>query len=143
MFFPKKTRTLTPLSMKMAITYILHLKIHVKISENHKKGNKYLRSLWFSQCRPDFLSVFCFVSGCGNPSVGHFLISVCQDWRKIYDVDKRSCFNSRICLGRFVLCINLTWGIFIDTPFFLLSWRDSVNVTKMFTNPFCLTYFTR
>ena len=40
-FFPKKTRTLTPLSLKMAITYILRLKIHVKISENHKKGNKY------------------------------------------------------------------------------------------------------
>ena len=63
------------------------MKIHMKISENHKKGNKYLSSFWFSCYRPDFLSVVCFVSGCGNTLVGHLLISVGQDWSKSYDVE--------------------------------------------------------
>ena len=66
--------------------HILHLmKIHVKISENHKKGNKYLSSFWFSYYRSDFLSVLCFVSSSGISSVGHLLISVGQDWSKTYD----------------------------------------------------------
>ena len=57
----------------------------MKICENHKKGNKYLSSVWFPYYRPNFLSVLCFVSGCGNSSVGHFLISVGQDWSNTYD----------------------------------------------------------
>ena len=55
------------------------MKINMKISENHKKGEEYLSSISFSQYRPDFLSILCSVSGCGNSSVGLFLISVDQD----------------------------------------------------------------
>ena len=51
------------------------MKIHMKLSENHKKGNKYLSSFWFSQYRLDFLSVLIAVSGYGNSSVSHSLIS--------------------------------------------------------------------
>ena len=56
------------------------MKIHMKLSENHKKGNKYLSSFWFSQYRLDFLSVLFSVSGYGNSSVSRFLIS---KWIKI------------------------------------------------------------
>ena len=70
------------------------MKIHMKIFENHKKGNKCLSSFWFSQHRPDFLSVLCFMGGCGNYSAGHFLIPLSQDWMKIYDA--RSLWKSAI-----------------------------------------------
>ena len=131
------------------------MKIHMKISENHKKGNKHLSSFWISWYRPDFLGVLCFVSGCGNTLVGHFLISVGQDWSKTYNTGNLWTAALVLTLGfvereiqngsfEVFLSINLTGGRFVDTPLFRLSWGSSgsVNFTTMFTNPFCLTYLT-
>ena len=58
------------------------MKINMTTSENHKKGSKYLISFCFYNYRSDFLSVLCFVSGCGNYSVG---ILVRQGYSKVYD----------------------------------------------------------
>ena len=62
------------------------MKINMKISENHEKGNEYLNSFWFPHYRSDFLSILCFVSGCGNYSAGHFLILKVQTCSKVYDI---------------------------------------------------------
>ena len=61
------------------------MKIHMKTTENHKKGNKYVSSFCFFWYRPDFLIVLCFVSGCGNSSVSNFIISMGLDWSKTCD----------------------------------------------------------
>ena len=56
------------------------MKIHLKMSETYKKEKKKLSSSCYSLHGSVFLGILCFVSGCGNPLVGHFLISKGQDW---------------------------------------------------------------